>query len=67
VPGAHKITRGLGQFDRVTLVDQSPVARSTRSNPSTYVKAFDRIRERYARAPLARQRRYTPGTFSFNV
>jgi len=66
-PGAHKITRGLGQFDRVTLVDQSPVARSTRSNPSTYVKAFDRIRERYARAPLARQRKYTPGTFSFNV
>ncbi|HEX3112041.1 MAG TPA: excinuclease ABC subunit A, partial [Candidatus Eisenbacteria bacterium] len=66
-PGAHKITRGLGQFDKVTLVDQSPVARSSRSNPSTYVKAFDRIRERYARVPLARQRRYTPGTFSFNV
>jgi excinuclease ABC subunit A len=66
-PGAHQIVRGLGQFERVTLVDQSPVARSTRSNPSTYVKAFDRIRERYARAPLARQRRYTPGTFSFNV
>jgi excinuclease ABC subunit A len=59
--------KGLEPFDRAALVDQSPVARSTRSNPATYVKAFDRIRERYARAPLARQRRYTPGTFSFNV
>ncbi|HET9252280.1 MAG TPA: excinuclease ABC subunit UvrA [Candidatus Eisenbacteria bacterium] len=66
-PGAHGSVRGLKRFDRVTLVDQTPVARSSRSNPATYVKAFDRIRERYARAPLARQRRYTPGTFSFNV
>jgi len=66
-PGAHDEVRGLESFDRVALVDQSPVARSIRSNPATYVKAFDRIRERFARAPLARQRRYTPGTFSFNV
>jgi excinuclease ABC subunit A len=66
-PGAHDRVVGLESFGRVALVDQSPVARSTRSNPATYVKAFDRIRERYARAPLARQRRYTPGTFSFNV
>jgi excinuclease ABC subunit A len=66
-PGAHGSVKGLEPFDRAALVDQSPVARSTRSNPATYVKAFDRIRERYARAPLARQRRYTPGTFSFNV
>ena len=67
LPGAHDEVAGLGVFGRVSLVDQSPVARSTRSNPATYVKAFDRIRERYARAPLARQRKYTPGTFSFNV
>ena len=66
-PGAHDRVTGLEPFDRVALVDQSPVARSNRSNPATYVKAFDRIRERYARTPLARQRRYTPGTFSFNV
>ena len=66
-PGAHRSLRGLDVFDRVSLVDQSPVTRSMRSNPVTYVKAFDRIRERYARTPLARQRRYTPGTFSFNV
>jgi len=66
-PGEHDSIRGLARFDRVALVDQSPVGRSNRSNPATYVKAFDRIRERYARAPLARQRRYTSGTFSFNV
>ena len=66
-PGLHRAVRGLDRIERVSLVDQSPVARSTRSNPATYVKAFDRIRERFARAPLARQRRYTPGTFSFNV
>jgi excinuclease ABC subunit A len=66
-PGAHDAVRGLEAFDRVSLVDQAPVARSMRSNPATYVKAFDRIRERYARTQLARERRYTPGTFSFNV
>ena len=66
-PGAHGSVRGLDTFGRVALVDQTPVMRSFRSNPVTYVKAFDRIRERYARTPLARQRAYTPGTFSFNV
>jgi excinuclease ABC subunit A len=66
-PGAHRSVGGLGSLDRVALVDQTPVMRSLRSNPVTYVKAFDRIRERYARTPLGRQRKYTPGTFSFNV
>ncbi|HMI30589.1 MAG TPA: excinuclease ABC subunit UvrA [Candidatus Limnocylindrales bacterium] len=66
-PGPNRSVKGLDSFDRVALVDQSPVMRSFRSNPVTYVKAFDRIRERYARTPLARQRKYTPGTFSFNV
>ncbi len=66
-PGAHDAVRGLEPFGRVALVDQSPVARSYRSNPATYVKAFDRIRARYARATVSRQRRYSPGTFSFNV
>ena len=65
--GAHGSVTGLDSFDRVALVDQTPVMRSLRSNPVTYVKAFDRIRERYARTPLARQRGYSPGTFSFNV
>jgi excinuclease ABC subunit A len=58
---------GLAGFSRIVLVDQSPVGRTLRSNPATFVKAFDRIRERWARAPLARERKYTPGTFSFNV
>ncbi len=66
-PGSHEEVRGLEGFGRVALVDQSPVARSLRSNPATFVKAFDRIRDRWARAPLARERRYTPGMFSFNV
>jgi excinuclease ABC subunit A len=66
-PGAHDALLGLEAFDRVILVDQSPVPRSFRSNPVTYVKAFDPIRERFARTPLARQRRLTPGSFSFNV
>ncbi|HYQ96187.1 MAG TPA: excinuclease ABC subunit UvrA, partial [Candidatus Eisenbacteria bacterium] len=66
-PGAHRSVRGVESFARVVLVDKTPVMRSFRSNPVTYVKAFDRIRERYARTPLARQRGYAPGTFSFNV
>ena len=66
-PGAHDEVTGLAGFSRVALVDQSPVGRTARSNPATFVKAFDRIRERWARAPLARERKYTPGTFSFNV
>jgi excinuclease ABC subunit A len=51
----------------VLLVDQSPIGRSPRSNPVTYIKAFDEIRELFAGQPLARQRRYTSATFSFNL
>ncbi len=65
--GAHDEVRGLEGIARVALVDQSPVARSLRSNPATFVKAFDKIRERWAKAPLSRERKYTPGMFSFNV
>jgi excinuclease ABC subunit A len=53
--------------DDVVLIDQSPIGRSPRSNPVTYVKAFDEIRRIFADAPVARQRGYSPGTFSFNV
>jgi excinuclease ABC subunit A len=51
----------------VLLVDQSPIGRSPRSNPVTYIKAFDEVRELFAGQPLARQRKYTSATFSFNL
>jgi excinuclease ABC subunit A len=51
----------------VVLIDQSPIGRSPRSNPITYVKAFDEIRELYAEQPMSKSRRYTPATFSFNT
>jgi len=66
----------VGQVDSITgweflkdvlLVDQSPIGRSPRSNPVTYIKAFDEIRELFANQPLARQRQYTSATFSFNL
>ena len=49
------------------LVDQNPIGRSSRSNPATYIKVYDDIRELYAQQPLAKQRNYKPGFFSFNV
>ncbi|MFL5493643.1 MAG: excinuclease ABC subunit UvrA [Gemmatimonadales bacterium] len=51
----------------VLLIDQSPIGRSPRSNPITYIKAFDEIRELFAAQPLARQRKYSNATFSFNL
>jgi excinuclease ABC subunit A len=57
---------GWEAVDDVVLVDQSPIGRTPRSNPVTYVKAWDEVRRLFAEQPLSRQRGYTPGTFSFN-
>ena len=65
--GAFADITGYESLEDIVLVDQSPIGRSPRSNPVTYVKAFDEIRRIFADAPLSRQRGYTAGTFSFNV
>ncbi|MDZ7775317.1 MAG: excinuclease ABC subunit UvrA [Bacteroidales bacterium] len=59
-----------GEYDRIShieLVDQNPIGKSSRSNPATYVKAFDDIRTLFANQPLAKLRGYKPGYFSFNI
>jgi len=58
---------GEAQLREVILVDQSPIGRTPRSNPSTYLKAFDAIREVFAATPEAKKRGYSPGHFSFNI
>jgi excinuclease ABC subunit A len=58
---------GWQAFREVLLVDQSPIGRSPRSNPITYIKGFDEIRELFAAQPLSRERKYTAATFSFNL
>jgi excinuclease ABC subunit A len=65
--GAFDTITGFEALDDIVCVDQSPIGKSPRSNAVTYIKTFDEIRRLFADAPLARQRRYTPGTFSFNV
>jgi excinuclease ABC subunit A len=65
-PGTHRALLGHEQIADVVMVDQTPIGRTTRSNPASYVGAFDAIRQLFAKAPLARERGYTPGTFSFN-
>jgi excinuclease ABC subunit A len=65
--GEYETIAGFDALEDVVMIDQSPIGKSPRSNPVTYVKAFDEIRCIFADTPLARQRKYTPGTFSFNV
>jgi excinuclease ABC subunit A len=63
----HDGIDGLELIDRVIGIDQSPIGRTPRSNPSTYVNAFTPIREVFSRTPQARAMGYKPGRFSFNV
>ena len=67
IPAPHGGIDGLEYFDSCVLVDQSPIGKSPRSNPATYTKLFDLLRELYSQCPLAKMRGYTPGRFSFNV
>ncbi len=67
VPGAHHSIRGIDLLDKVVDIDQRPIGRTPRSNPATYTKVFDCIRDVFAMTPEARAFGYTPGRFSFNV
>ncbi len=65
--GSHSDILGGDQVKHVELVDQSPIGRTPRSNPATYIKAFDQIRDAFARTVYAKQRGWSPGYFSFNI
>ena len=66
-PLAYKDIKGLDNIDKVIEIDQSPIGRTPRSNPVTYIKVFDEIRKLYAQLPEAKIRGYAAGRFSFNV
>jgi excinuclease ABC subunit A len=67
VVGEYEALEGLRHLDDVVLVDQSPIGRTPRSNPVTYIKAWDEVRRILAEQPVARERGYSAGHFSFNV
>ncbi len=66
-PGRHAGIKGVEGVDKVIDIDQSPIGRTPRSNPATYTKVFDHIRQLFATTPEAKIRGYKPGRFSFNV
>jgi excinuclease ABC subunit A len=65
--GPYDELTGLGKVDKAIVIDQQPIGRTPRSNPATYTKAFDLIRELYAQMPQAKTYGYQSGRFSFNV
>ena len=67
LPGAHGGIKGLENFDQVVRIDQSPIGKSPRSNPATYVKLFDQLRTLFSKCSLSKVRGYGPGRFSFNI
>jgi excinuclease ABC subunit A len=67
MPGRYRRIDGLEHIDKVINIDQSPIGRTPRSNPVTYTKVFDAIRQLFAATPDAKMRGYKPGRFSFNV
>ncbi|HXF56132.1 MAG TPA: excinuclease ABC subunit UvrA [Actinomycetota bacterium] len=67
VPGKHRRLVGWEEIDKVINIDQSPIGRTPRSNPATYIGVFDHIRALFSQTPEARVRGYRPGRFSFNV
>ncbi|ODS55805.1 MAG: excinuclease ABC subunit A [Acidobacteria bacterium SCN 69-37] len=66
-PGAHRTIEGVDLIDKVIQIDQSPIGRTPRSNPSTYTGLFTQLRELFAMLPESRARGYKAGRFSFNV
>src|ERR1043166_8462264 len=66
-PGEHDKIVGKEHLDKVIDIDQSPIGRTPRSNPATYTKLFDEIRDLFAKLPDSKVRGYAPGRFSFNV
>ncbi|MDR1960182.1 MAG: excinuclease ABC subunit UvrA, partial [Planctomycetaceae bacterium] len=66
-PGGHAGIDGLKYLDKMISIDQSPIGRTPRSNPATYIKLFDEIRKLYSELPDARAKGFAPGRFSFNV
>jgi excinuclease ABC subunit A len=66
-PGAHGGLEGVEHIDKIINIDQSPIGRTPRSNPATYTKLFDLIRDLFSELPESKMRGYGPGRFSFNV
>ena len=67
IPGKHRRITGMEHFDKMIEIDQSPIGRTPRSNPATYVGFFSDIRELFSKTEAAKARGFNPGRFSFNV